>query len=355
MLLNRKGSSNLTTLVIVLIVVALFANFSIFSKIMTKNVPEADYSKYQSSAGKDEKQPELSAEELRAKDIAENYTDITAKTADTKCGELVLVNTSCIYDFNARTSLFPQEFPESIFTSKTDNYTVKNVNISLIPTAVTALNSLIDDFAAATGHKDLLIVDAFRSYETQQKVLDAKIAQYGQEQGKLIAQQPGASEHHTGYALDLSLYINGKTADYDGTGDYEWITNNCYKYGFVIRYPQGKTGVTGIDYEPWHLRYVGKAHAYYMTKNNLCLEEYIDKLSYYPLDSDRLAITTDDGQSYEVYAVPVSTDAAVVKVPKSQTYTLSGDNNGHIIVTVAKTQPAAPETSEPDTAAPDAE
>ena len=64
--------------------------------------------------------------------------------------------------------------------------------------------------------------------------------------------------------------------DYDGTGDFEWINKNCYKYGFVVRYTEEKQRLTKIQDEPWHFRYVGIPHAYYMTTNNLCLEEYID-------------------------------------------------------------------------------
>lgn len=337
MLKSKKGSSNSNTLILVLILFALFINYTIFSKIITNKVPPADYSKYKSEEkdeGKKNEAPDKS--ELIKKDVEQNFTDITASKSDTECGELILVNKTHKFNFDAKTSLFPQEFPESIFESKTDNYYVKNINISLNKTATLALNDLLDDFYKETGHSDIIIVDAFRSYETQQIVLDAKIEQYGEEQGRLIATEPGASEHHSGYAIDLSLYIDKTQQDYDGTGDYTWITDNCYKYGFVIRYPEGKTDVTGIDYEPWHLRYVGKPHAYYMAKNNLCLEEYVDKLSYYPVDSERLNITTDTGDVYEVYSAPVDGDSATVKVPKNGEYTLSGDNSGHIIVTIHK-------------------
>ena len=239
MLKSKKGSSNSNTLILVLILFALFINYTIFSKIITNKVPPADYSKYKSEEkdeGKKNEAPDKS--ELIKKDVEQNFTDITASKSDTECGELILVNKTHKFNFDAKTSLFPQEFPESIFESKTDNYYVKNINISLNKTATLALNDLLDDFYKETGHSDIIIVDAFRSYETQQIVLDAKIEQYGEEQGRLIATEPGASEHHSGYAIDLSLYIDKTQQDYDGTGDYTWITDNCYKYGFVIRYPE---------------------------------------------------------------------------------------------------------------------
>ena len=330
------GTSNTTTVVAVLIVIALFVNYNIFSKVITKTVPEADYSKYENVQSKDEeKNTEKEKHEKRLADIEANYKPVTATQADTKCGELILINKLHAYDFDARSTLFPHEFPVSIYENKNNDYTVKNINLSLNKTAINALNELISDFVNTTGNRDIIIVDGHRSFEMQQLVLAAKISQYGEEQGRLIATEPGQSEHHTGYAIDLSLFVNGRYEEYYGQGIYDWITKNCYKYGFVIRYPEGKTDITGIDYEPWHLRYVGVPHAYHMTKEGLCLEEYIDRLAYYPIDSDRLTIAAPDG-TYEVYTVPVSLDASEIKVPKMLPYTLSGDNCGHMVVTIKK-------------------
>ncbi len=327
------GTSNATTFVAVLIVIAVFVNYNIFSKIITKEVPDADYSKYETASEDGQNSSEQEKRKARLADIETNYTDVNALISDTKCGELILVNKLHTYDFDARSSLVPYEAPESIYDSKSDSYYVKNINLSLSKSAINALNNLLEGFAEATGHRDIIIVDAYRSFEMQQIVLDAKIDQYGEEQGRLIATEPGASEHHSGYAIDLSLFIDGRQEDYYGEGVYEWITKNCYKYGFVIRYPEDKTGITGIDYEPWHLRYVGIPHAYHMTRENLCLEEYIDRLAYYPIESDRLTIAAPDG-TYEVYSAPVEGDSSAIKVPKTRPYTLSGDNNGHVVVTV---------------------
>ena len=327
------SSSNATTLVAVLIVIAVFVNYNIFSKIITKTVPASDYSKYgQSQSNQDQKDPEQAKKEAKLLDISQNYTDIFASFGDTKRGELILVNSLCKFDFEAKSTLVTNEQPESIYDSKSDCYYVKNVNVALNKSAIMALNSLLEAFKEATGHSDIIIVDGHRTYEMQKIVLDAKIDQYGEEQGRRIATEPGASEHHTGYALDLSLFINGRQEEYFGQGVYDWITKNCYKYGFVIRYAQDKTDITGIDYEPWHLRYVGIPHAYYMTLSNLSLEEYADRLSYYPIESDRLTISAPNG-TYEVYSCPVSENGGQIKVPKDKEYTLSGNNKGYVVVT----------------------
>ncbi len=330
---THNRNSNAVTYIAVASVVLLFVNYNIFSKIITSTVPEIDYSVYeQNGPSKQETEQEAKQAELE-----NNYTDLEVTSNDTKVGFLVNINKANMFSFDATSAVVPIEYPESVFDSKSDKYYVKDRNVSLCKTAIEAFNELANDFAKETGHEDLLIVDAYRSKETQQRVFDAKIAQLGEEQGKLIAQTPGASEHHTGFALDLSLYINGKQAEYDGTGDYEWITQNCHKYGFIIRYPEDKTAITGIGYEPWHLRYVGKPHAYYIMQNGLCLEEYIQKLSMYPVTSDKLSVTLDDGSVYTVYSASVSGDVGKIKVPKNKPFTLSGTNQGHIVVTVQET------------------
>ena len=88
---------------------------------------------------------------------------------------------------------------------------------------------------------------------------------------------PGASEHQTGLAIDLST--DGELSTHFGaTHTGIWIRNNCHRYGFVIRYPSDKTAITRIMYEPWHLRYVGLPHSAFMRELGLCLEEYVDHL-----------------------------------------------------------------------------
>ena len=83
--------------------------------------------------------------------------------------------------------------------------------------------------------------------------------------------EPGTSEHELGLAVDIN-------ADDDrSTGDevYAWLAENAYKYGFIQRYPEDKTEITGIDHEPWHYRYVGKSAAGEIYHSGECLEEYL--------------------------------------------------------------------------------
>lgn len=119
----------------------------------------------------------------------------------------------------------------------------------------------------------------YRSGEEQERVLDEKIRAYENEgysnsRARELAletvAQPGTSEHELGLAVDIN-------ADDESTGDevYSWLAENAYKYGFIQRYPEDKSEITGIDYEPWHYRYVGKKAAQEIFSSGECLEEYL--------------------------------------------------------------------------------
>lgn len=121
----------------------------------------------------------------------------------------------------------------------------------------------------------------YRSVAYQQQLLDDKIYEYRQ-QGfsganarsaalKTVA-APGSSEHHTGLAFDITV----PGVAFKGTQQAQWLAENCWDYGFILRYQADKEAITGITAEPWHVRYVGVEHALIMRDENLCLEEYID-------------------------------------------------------------------------------
>ncbi len=91
---------------------------------------------------------------------------------------------------------------------------------------------------------------------------------------------PGTSEHHTGYALDIvASYNTTLNESQENTPEQKWMMENSWKYGFILRYPKGKTDITGIYYEPWHYRYVGKDAAKEIFEADITFEEYIEKLN----------------------------------------------------------------------------
>ena len=113
--------------------------------------------------------------------------------------------------------------------------------------------------------------------ELQEKI-DAYLAEgYSERKARKEAEKwvakPNYSEHQLGLALD----INADKSRCDNDTIYQWLSQNAYRYGFILRYPEGKEDITGIDYEPWHYRYVGKGAAQEIQSENVCLEEYLEK------------------------------------------------------------------------------
>ena len=125
------------------------------------------------------------------------------------------------------------------------------------------------------------LISGYRSVEEQTELYNERVAQLeatglsheeAERQAQAQVQVPGASEHQTGLAIDMSA-PNGLSEEV-----VQKIIALAPQYGFVLRYPEGKNAITGVDYENWHFRYVGVENAQYMVKHQLVLEEYIQKL-----------------------------------------------------------------------------
>jgi D-alanyl-D-alanine carboxypeptidase len=115
----------------------------------------------------------------------------------------------------------------------------------------------------AVGKGRLVIQSAYRSYSEQSAVHDRQVNKYGLKTGEALAARAGYSEHQTGWAMDVSARGQGCQIRvcFGQTKAGLWLADNAYKYGFIIRYPEYATPYTGYQYEPWHLRYVGKGLA----------------------------------------------------------------------------------------------
>lgn len=125
--------------------------------------------------------------------------------------------------------------------------------------------------AAATEGINLFIVSGFRSYSYQANLYKNYVARSGQAEADRFSARPGHSEHQTGLAMDL----NSASSSFVGTKEAIWLANNSYRFGFIVRYPEGKESITGYKYEPWHMRYLGIENAAKIYSSGLCLEEYL--------------------------------------------------------------------------------
>jgi len=113
-------------------------------------------------------------------------------------------------------------------------------------------------------------LSGYRSYEKQQKVYNNKLVNKDVKEIDSISARPGNSEHQTGLTVDINLL----SKEFDKTNEFNWMINNSYKYGFILRYPKDSQKITGYDYEPWHYRYVGIEHALKIHNENITFDEY---------------------------------------------------------------------------------
>ncbi len=125
---------------------------------------------------------------------------------------------------------------------------------------------------------DIVCISGYRSYGTQKAVYEAKVRQVGEENAARYVAYPGQSEHQTGLAMDVcdrNGLANPLTTGFGETKEGQWLKENAHRFGFIIRYPKGRENITGYNYEPWHVRYVGLEAAQIIYSQDLTLEEYL--------------------------------------------------------------------------------
>lgn len=170
----------------------------------------------------------------------------------------------------------PKDYEPSDLTAP--NVSLRQVatepNMQLRDEAASKLESLFLS-ASQAGHQ-LMVGSAYRSYDTQAATYNSYVQSIGAAAANKISAKPGTSEHQTGWAVDVAAadwncYLE---TCFGATAEGKWLATNAYEHGFIIRYPKGKTNITGYSYEPWHLRYVGANLADKLHKSGQTLEEY---------------------------------------------------------------------------------
>lgn len=168
----------------------------------------------------------------------------------------------------------PKDYvPENLVTVNIPN-APSNENNMMRQDAAAALEKMYQD--ALKENLVLAVNSAYRSYEEQQEIYDEYFRIYDPVTAASLVAVPGSSEHQLGLSVDLTSQsvINGEYAVFGATPEYRWAVENAHKYGFILRYPEDKTEITGIANEPWHFRYVGTELADKLYEENLTLEEY---------------------------------------------------------------------------------
>ncbi len=145
-------------------------------------------------------------------------------------------------------------------------------NMKMVEEAANAFENLSKD--ASKENYKVIAMSTYRSYEYQVDLYNKYVKSDGKEAADTYSGRPGNSEHQTGLAVDVYNQTETYT-NFEKTKEYNWMQENAYKYGFILRFPKDKENETGYEFESWHYRYVGKDIAKYIHKHNITLEEYI--------------------------------------------------------------------------------
>jgi len=170
-----------------------------------------------------------------------------------------------------------------------ENYEPQNLVVPKVPFAIgemklqkVASEALENMFKVAKEEAKLNLVarSGYRSYKTQVQLFARYVKNNGYDEAVKFSAKPGQSEHQTGLAMDITADSVNRLLKYSfgETKEGIWTKDNCYRFGFIVRYPADKTEITGYNYEPWHLRYVGKEIAKEIYDQDITLEDYLDKL-----------------------------------------------------------------------------
>ncbi|HDR8055077.1 TPA: M15 family metallopeptidase [Bacillus cereus] len=194
-------------------------------------------------------------------------------------------------------------------------YVIFDRNLRLSKYVVKKFLNVVDA-AGKDGVQHFLMSSGYRDFKEQSKLY--------KEMGSDYALPAGYSEHNLGLSLD----VGSTQKKMEKAPEGKWIEENVWKHGFVLRYPKNKSNITGIQYEPWHIRYVGLPHSAIMQKKNFTLEEYLEFLK-----EEKEISTEVEGKKYTVSYYKVSENTKV-NVPANKQYEISGNNMDGVIVTV---------------------
>ncbi|AKR11727.1 M15 family metallopeptidase [Bacillus thuringiensis] len=194
-------------------------------------------------------------------------------------------------------------------------YVIFDRNLRLSKDVVKKFLNVVDA-AGKESVNHFLISSGYRDFQEQKQLYEKMGSDY--------ALPAGYSEHNLGLSLD----IGSTQKKMEKAPEGKWIEENVWKHGFVLRYPKNKSNITGIQYEPWHIRYVGLPHSAIMQKKNFTLEEYLEFLK-----EEKEVSTEVEGKKYTISYYKVSENTKV-NVPANKQYEISGNNMDGVIVTV---------------------
>ena len=254
----KKKTFKIANIIALIATICIVLNFSyLFFLSHFMMIPPNDI-KNQSSATEQMRELAPTPTDSQNSDETETNPQVTDNSADS----ILLVN----YE-NPLPSDYVSENLVNLYYQKNKSFQLADSDIEICESVFNAMNKM---FAAAQkdGIKGFIITSGYRTREEQKRIYESRTDG--------TADKPGHSEHETGLAFDVTSMGN---ENFELTSQFEWLSEHCAEYGFIIRYPKGKENITGIPYEPWHYRYVGKEHAEIIMNREITLEEYLKRVA----------------------------------------------------------------------------
>lgn len=287
---TKEGDMMVKRIVIggVVIVLTLFGALGVGHHMQNKkeaDTPKEHYEYYYNEEGLDQPEDGTVIQSENQTQMAKSFIEVDTDPESIT----VLVN----HDY-----LLPEDFipPDLVKPNVAFSYYGTYEKSYMRKIAATALEELFTE--AGQKGKQLKAVSAYRSYARQKQIYDRNVATRGKKNTDAVSAMPGSSEHQTGLTIDVSCSRVGCALEesFGTTEEGKWLAANCHKFGFIIRYPENKTDITGYSYEPWHIRYVGKNLAKYLHKKDLTLEEYYETTTVdHKVAPDKVVQDTDEG------------------------------------------------------------
>lgn len=196
---------------------------------------------------------------------------------EVKNGQKIIMNPTNILALVNKEQSLPASYKPNDLVVPNVPFSFSETNVEKRYMRLEAARALEQLFAAAQKEGiSLVAVSGYRSYERQKELFDEEVKKSGKEKAVHAVAFPGQSEHQTGLAIDISSQSikANLTASFGDTNEGKWVAAHAHEYGFIIRYPKGKEAITGYQYEPWHIRYVGQKAAKVIYEKNITLEEY---------------------------------------------------------------------------------
>jgi len=277
---NKKSKIKKAIIAVTALLFILFAVLLIKEKLNNDNLPPQEVQeeeKPSNNQNEPEEEEETSTEpEKEPEEEEPKGPEPEQPPEDAEYGIIIQNPEKIDVLVNRKRNLPDNYVPEDLVTLSEVPTVLSNPEVNQLRSAAyEALKELFNAAREEAGY-ELCARSGYRSYNTQASLYTSYVESYGQKAADKYSAKPGQSEHQTGLAIDITCEALNYKLDttFAETEEGKWVSENAHRFGYIIRYPQGKEKITGYAYEPWHIRYLGVELAEEIYESGLTLEEY---------------------------------------------------------------------------------